>query len=106
MQNLLLKAANDQKYLEEYNIVCEIYKDDFNAFSLQAQLKLPEFLQGSNYLSISALIIATANYLKPLTIVANISIIKCFKTPTSASDNSLSFYYTKAILTSLISELW
>ena len=28
MQNLLLKAGNDQKYLEKYKIICEIYKDD------------------------------------------------------------------------------
>ena len=34
MQNLLLNAANGQKYLEEYNIICEIYKDDLDAFSL------------------------------------------------------------------------
>ena len=56
MQNLLLKAANTQKYLEAYNIICEIYKDDLDAFSLQAQLKLlPEFVKGSN-LSLSELI--------------------------------------------------
>ena len=56
MQNLLLKAANSQKYLEECNIICEIYKDDLDAFSLQAQLKLlPEFAKGSN-LSFSELI--------------------------------------------------
>ena len=36
MQNLLLKAANGQKYLEEYNIIWKIYKDDLDAFSLQA----------------------------------------------------------------------
>ena len=35
MENLLLKAANGQTYLEEYNIICEIYKDDLDAFSLQ-----------------------------------------------------------------------
>ena len=56
MQNLLIKAANDQKYLEEYNIIFEIYKDDLDALSLQAQLKLLlELLKGSN-LSLSELI--------------------------------------------------
>ena len=36
------------------NIVCEIYKDGFDAFSLQTQLKpLPEFLKGSNCLLLS-----------------------------------------------------
>ena len=55
IQNLLLKAANDQKYLKEYNIICEIYKDDWDTFSLQAQLKLlPQFVKGSN-LSLSEL---------------------------------------------------
>ena len=34
MQNLLLNAANGQKYLEECNIICEICKDDLGAFSL------------------------------------------------------------------------
>ena len=43
-------------FVEEYNIICEIYKDDLDAFSLQAQLKLlPEFVKGSN-LSLSELI--------------------------------------------------
>ena len=56
MQNLLLKAANGQKYLKEYNIIHEIYKDDLDAFSLQAHLRLlPEFVKGSN-LSLSELI--------------------------------------------------
>ena len=36
MQNLLLKAANSQKYLQEYNIICENYKYDLDVFSLQA----------------------------------------------------------------------
>ena len=59
MQNLLLKAANGQKYLQEYNIICEIYKDDLDAFSLQPQLKLlPEFRKSLNLsnLSLSELI--------------------------------------------------
>ena len=59
MQNLLLKAANGQKYLEEYKIICEIYKDDLDAFSLQPQLKLlPEFRKSLNLsnLSLSELI--------------------------------------------------
>ena len=56
MPNLLVKAANGQKYLQEYNIICKIYKDGLDAFSLQVQLKLlPEFLRGSN-LSLSKLI--------------------------------------------------
>ena len=54
MQNLLLKAANGKKYLEEYNI-CKIYEDVLDAFSLQAQLKLPEYLKGLNF-SLSELI--------------------------------------------------
>ena len=42
--------------MEEYNIICETYKYDLDAFSLQAQLKLlPEFVKGSN-LSLSELI--------------------------------------------------
>ena len=36
MQNLLLKSGNSQKYLQEYNIICEIYKYDLDVFSLQA----------------------------------------------------------------------
>ena len=55
MQNLLLKAANSEKHLEEHNIICKIYKDDLDAYSLQAQLKLLEFLKASN-LSLSELI--------------------------------------------------
>ena len=55
MQSLLLKAANGQEYLEEYNI-CEVYKDDLDVSRLQAQSKLlPEFLKGPN-LSLSELI--------------------------------------------------
>ena len=43
-------------FVEECNIICEIYKDDLDAFSLQAQLKLlPDFVKGSN-LSLSELI--------------------------------------------------
>ena len=35
--------------MEECNIICEIYKDDLDAFGLQAQLKLlPEFVEDSN----------------------------------------------------------
>ena len=45
------------------NIVCEIYKDGFDAFSLQAQLKpLPEFLKGSNCL----LLTESINFFKEL----------------------------------------
>ena len=55
MQSLLLKAANGQEYLEEYNI-CEVYKDDLDVSRLQAQSKLlPEFLKSPN-LSLSELI--------------------------------------------------
>ena len=40
--------------------------------------------------------------------VVNISISRCCRNPRSASGNSILFYYdyTKAILTSLISEFW
>ena len=34
MQNLLLKAANSQTYLEEHNIICKTFKDEFRPISL------------------------------------------------------------------------
>ena len=44
MQNLLLKPANGLKYLKKDNTVREIYQDDFDTFTQQAQLRLlPEF---------------------------------------------------------------
>ena len=57
IQSLLLNAPNGLLYEGEYNIVWEIYKEDFNNFSLQVQLRLlPEFIQVSNFFSISDLI--------------------------------------------------
>ena len=51
--------------------------------------------------------IAIANYLKPLTIAVNISIIRCCMCPRFTFVNSiLLFYHTKAIITSLMSEFW
>ena len=43
-------------------------------------------------------------YLKSLTIEANISISRCCMSLRSASDNSMLFYYTKAIPASLMSK--
>ena len=42
--------------------------------------------------------IEIAIYLKLLTIAANIPMSRCYKSPRSASNNNILFYYTKAIL--------
>ena len=49
---------------------------------------------------------ATAIYLQLLTIVTNICISRCCRSPRSTSDNSILFYddYDKSMLTSLMSE--
>ena len=44
--------------------------------------------------------------MKPGTVVVNISIGRYCGTPRTASDNSILFCYTKAILTTLMSEFW
>ena len=46
--------------------------------------------------------IAIANYMRPLTIIVNISIIKVLDQPLTKS----LFYHTKAILTSIMPEFW
>ena len=50
--------------------------------------------------------IAIANYLKLFTIAANITNSRYYMSARSAPDNSTLFHYTKAILTSPMSEFW
>ena len=50
--------------------------------------------------------IAIANYLKLFTIAANITNSRYYMSARSAPDNSTLFHYTKAILTSAMSEFW
>ena len=44
--------------------------------------------------------------MKPGTVVINISMGRYYGTARSASDKNILFYYTKAILTTLMSEFW
>lgn len=49
IQSLLLKHRNGLLYQEQNNIVGEIYKDGFNAFIVDAQLRfLPKIIEGSD----------------------------------------------------------
>ena len=58
-------------------------------------------------MSDGTLFIVVAIYLIPLTIVVNISINRCCRSPWSASDNSILFYHTKAwILSEYYSNVW
>ena len=59
----------------------------------------------ANYLKRNPFI-AIADFLKPLNIVVNISIIRGFKSPRSAFVNSILFYHIKTILIFQMSEFW
>ena len=49
MQSLLSKSINGLLYKEQSNIVGEIYKDGFNAFIVDAQVRfLPKIIEGLN----------------------------------------------------------
>lgn len=57
IQSLQSKTGNSLLHQEEYNIVDETYKDDFNTFSLGAQVTLlAKFTKWLDLLSISYLI--------------------------------------------------
>ena len=57
IQSLQSKTGNSLLHQEEYDIVDDIYKDDFNTFSLGAQVKLlPKFIKWLDLFSISYLI--------------------------------------------------
>lgn len=57
IQSLQSKTGNSLLHQEEYDIVDETYKDDFNTFSLGAQVTLlAKFTKWLDLLSISSLI--------------------------------------------------
>ena len=54
---MLSKSRNSLLDKRKYNIVAEIFRDDFNTFSIEAQVTLlPKFIKRSGLLSLSDLI--------------------------------------------------
>lgn len=64
MQSLPPKSRYGLPYQEKHNIAGKVFKDEFNAFSVEGQLRfLPKFIEGSYLQSLSDLI----NIFKALT---------------------------------------
>ena len=85
---LWLRVAPDRSDLSYYKF-CNIIVDTM--LLLGGGSKTPVTFKRESFIEI-------AIYLKPLTIAANIPMSRCYKSPRSASNNSILFYYTKAIL--------